>query len=209
MKIKGKVKRIKREKHPCPNDGIHRKGKDGCIKGVKSVWIGDRLIPRGSVGFYWRLKEDRGIKVYLGFPTGKKPWASKPNVVHKAYKRMSHLNLNGLAPMPCHVYQVTVDVVLDKKRVRYKAWALEMEHVHYDEKLWADYAVGRPYDWNAIDHPDHNPEGYMRFVKEVKKYQKANKMRLSAASWKNDEMPKLGDIMWCCKNEKWILVDVD
>jgi len=209
MLIQGKVKRITREKHPCPPDQIHRKGKDGCIKGVKSIWIGDKLVPRGSVGFYWRLNDNKGLKVYLGFPTGKKPWMSKPNVVHKAYKRMVHLNSAGLAPMPSHIYQIKVDVKIDGKQLRCKPWALEMRHVHYDEKLWADYAKGRPYNWDAIDHPDHNPEGYMAFVKKVKEFQYNRKMGLSAASWKNDEQPKLGDIIWCLKSERFWLVDVD
>ena len=161
------------------------------------------------MGFYWRLKEDRGLKVYLGFPTGKKAWMSKVRLVQKAYKRMVLLSLNDLSPMPCHVYQITVDITLDKKRVHCKPWALEMEHVHYDEKLWADYAVGRPYNWDAIDHPDHTPEGYMKFVQKVKDFQRAHKMKLSAASWKNDEQPKLGDCVFCTKKERWFIVDCD
>jgi len=209
LKIKGKVKRIKREKHPAPKDGVHRVGRDNCIKGVKSIWIGDRLVPRGSVGFYVRCDSDRGVKVYLGFPTGKKPWMSKPRVVREAYKHMTHLHLNGLAPCPRHVIQVAVDVVIDGKRVKCKPWALEMDHVHYDEGLWADYAVGKPYDWNAIDHPDHNPEGYKRFVKKVKAFQRLRKMKLSAADWKGDEVPKLGDCLWCAKKKRWFIVDVD
>ena len=209
MQIKGKIKRIKREKHPTPPDQVHRKGKDGTLKGVKSIWIGDKLCPRGSVGFYLKLKYERGIKVYLGFPTGKKPWMSKPRLVHKAYKRMSHLHLSGLAPMPYHVYQVSVDVTIDGKKLKCKPWALEMEHIHYPKKLWADYAMGRPYDWAAIDHPDHNPEGYMKFVKMVKDFQRAHKMKLSAASWKNDEQVKLGDCLWDTKKERWMICDVD
>jgi len=209
MLIEGNIKRITREKHPCPDDGVHRKGKDGNIKGVKSIWIGDRLVPRGSVGFYWRLNEKYGIKVYLGFPTGKKPWASKQDVVSKAFIRMGHLYQAGLSPMPRHVYRVSVNVKIDGERVKCKPWALEMEHVNYDEKLAADYAIGKPYDWSHINHPDHTPEGYKKFVEKVKAYQKSTKMNLSASTWKDNEVPKLGDCLWDVKKERFFLVDVD
>lgn len=69
LRLKGGVKLIKREKTKPPDDGIHRAGKEGFIKGVHSVMFNDTMVPKGSVGFYYRLEEKEGVKVYstLGF----------------------------------------------------------------------------------------------------------------------------------------------
>ena len=207
MYIKGKIKRIKRENHPCPDDGIHRKGKDNNIKGVKSIWIRDALFPRGSVGIHWRYKQSIGIKVYVGFPTGKSPWVSNKKVVYKALMKMRILHKAGLSPEPMGVEKIRLNVDVDGHNFRQTAYGLKMQHVYYNEKLWLDYALGRPYVWG--DEPGHNPEGYLKFAANVKSFQKRNRFKLSAADWKDDEVPKLGDIIYCTKTKRWWLCDVD
>jgi len=192
--------------HPCPPDGIHRRGKDGKIKGVKSVWIDTKLVPRGSVGFYWRLDDSTGLKVYMGFPTGKKPWTSKKRMVEKAYKTMKIFHKAGFAPQPKGIQRVYVALKVDGKTIIDTPWALRMQHIHYDEKAWGAYAEGRPYRWG--EYPN-DAKGYLEFVLKLKDFQKEHKIKLSAASWKNDEVPKIGDVMFCHKEKRFYLVDVD
>jgi len=205
--IEGEVKRITREKHPCPDDGVHRKGKDGNIKGVKSIWIGDRLVPRGSVGFYWHDNGDTGYKVYFAFPSNKTPWFSKRRVVEKAYDTMKVFYEAGLSPKPIGIENVKIKVRVDSKWVKAYVWALEMQHIWYDEKKWLNYAMGRPYEWG--EEPGNNPKGYLEFVEKVKAFQKKNRLNLSASTWKDNEVPKLGDCVYCTKQKRFYLVDID
>ena len=163
------------------------------------------------MGFYWRLDESTGLKVYMGFPTGKKPWVSKPRVVQKAHKTMNLFYKAGLSPEPMGIQRVYVALGMPKDvkpdTVIDTPWALRMQHIHYDENKWFDYAMGRPYAWG--EERDHCPEGFLDFVSKVKAFQKQHKIKLSAATWKTDEVPKLGDVMWCTKKERFYLVDVD
>ncbi|HUV81580.1 MAG TPA: hypothetical protein VMW53_00680, partial [archaeon] len=76
-----------------------------------------------------------------------------------------------------------------------------------DEQKWLDYAMGHPYAWGS--EPEHNIEGYLKFVSELKDFQRKNKISLSAATWKNDEVPKLGDCVYCVQTKRWYLVDLD
>lgn len=213
LKITGKAKRIKRAQIKPPNDGIHRAGKEGFIKGVHSIILNGKLVPKGSVGFYYRLDEDTGVKVYLGLPKkNRKPWLTNLKQVQEAYKWMTRLALVGMAPGPHKIVKVSVDITFDGRRAKCEPWALKMDHVHYPPIPWEYYAQGRPYKWDGVDqkeHPLHTPEGYLEFVKELKNWQRANKKSFSAASYKKDEVPKLGDVVYCMKKKRWYLVDAD
>jgi len=147
------------------------------------------------------------MKVYIGFPTGKKPWVSKRNVVKKAFKTMQTFHEAGFSPEPFGIEQISLDVRIDGRRVHEKPWALRVQHVYYDEQKWLDYAMGHPYAWGS--EPEHNIEGYLKFVSELKDFQRKNKISLSAATWKNDEVPKLGDCVYCVQTKRWYLVDLD
>jgi len=61
---------------------------------------------------------------------------------------------------------------------------------------------GRPYDWGADSHPDHSPEGYLKFVKWAKKEQKKHGVSTEGSY-------KVGDIMWSSTKKRWYLVDID
>lgn len=208
MKIKGKVELIQRDKIKAPKDGVHRNGSDGYIKGVHSVYMDGKLIPKGSVGFFYEINDNIGVKVYVGgFPN--RPWVSKSDVAHTAFLRMAKLALQGLAPTPRHVYNVFVKWEYNRKKFYKKAPALEMDKIHYPVEAWVNYAKGRPYDWDAVDHPDHSPEGYHRFCEKLRDFAYNNGWRFSAFNPKKNESPKLGDVLFCTKKNKWFLTDVD
>jgi hypothetical protein len=208
LKISGKVKFIQRVKIKAPDDGVHVNGSYGFLKGVHSVYMDDKLIPKGSVGFFYEVSQDMGVKVYIGgFPD--KPWTSKREVVEKAFKRMLRLSLKGFSPPPKHVIPVSVKWEYNGKKFSKKAWGLEMTKVSYPIMAWEQYAKGYHYDWTAIDHPDHSPAGYHRFCKELREFCLINKWKFSAFNPKKNENPKLGDILFDTNHMKWFLVDCD
>lgn len=208
MKISGKVRLIERAKIKAPDDGVHVNGSDGFLKGVHSVYLDHKLIPKGSVGFFYETGHDVGVKVYIGgFPNH--PWTSKREVVEKAFKRMLKLSLQGFSPTPRHVIPVSVDWEYNGKKFSKKAWGLEMKRISYPILAWQKYAEGNPYDWFAIAHPDHTPEGYRKFCKSLREFCITNKWKFSAFNPKKDENPKLGDVLFDTNHMKWFLVDVD
>jgi len=61
---------------------------------------------------------------------------------------------------------------------------------------------GIPYDWGADPHPDHSPEGYLRFVRWAKKEQAKHGVKTQGSY-------KVGDVMWSCEKKRWYLCDID
>lgn len=211
LKIEGTVELIQREKIVPPKDGIHRAGKEGFIKGVHSVMLNDTLIPKGSVGFFYPLGKEKGVKVYLGgFPN--KPWASKLKVVQHGFKNMSKLNFVGLAPTPHKIIGVKIRYMFkDNVMVKY-AYGLKVDRCHYPPHTWKWYAKGLPYRFDTLrckDHPKHTPDGYFDFCKRLKEFCKNSKMVLSCFDYRKDAGPKLGDVLYCMKRKNWYLVDCD
>jgi hypothetical protein len=82
------------------------------------------------------------------------------------------------------------------------ALGIKTQHVDAPVKAWWDYVCGYPYDWKAVDHPDHSPEGYLKFVKWAKRKQHANGVSTEGSY-------KIGDVMWSCTKKRWYLVDID
>jgi len=213
LRLEGAVEIIKREKHIPPDDGIHKVGKEGNIKGVHSVKFNGMIIPKGSVGFYHPIPgvPDMGVKVYIGgFPD--RPWVSKKTVVQNAYKNLVYLSMNKLGPSPGHVIPVKVKWMYKDKIRSIKAYGLTSVRCEYPEKAWADYAKGRPYDFGCLDpedHPEHSIEGLKRFYEKLRVFCKNNRIKFSAFDWKKDTGPKLGDAVYCINLKRWNLVDPD
>ncbi len=186
MLITGHTKRIDRVVVSPPTDGVHVIGKDGKIKGTHSIWIGDKLIPCGMVGFYWR-NGDIGYKIYYSIKHG---FVTPKKTVLKSFYKMQRLYKKGLCPKPYKVGHA--DLILDGKKIN--AWLIKMDHVHYPESIWERFAQGYPYDWNvlnATEHPEHSPEGYNKFVDRL------------------GRRMKIGDVVYCTKQKRWYVVDVD
>lgn len=207
MKIKAIVELIPRERHECPNDGVHRAGANGEIKGVHSLIFKqedkpDKLVPKGQVSMYWQISENEGIKIFFSFGWLK---GQKIDYVKRILKKHHKLHQLGICPYPKNIKWVFLNLIYRKNLVKTKVPAYYVDHCYYPEKAWSDYAKGRPYDWDCLDkelHPQHNPEGYKSFVKRAK-------MKLAMEGIKIHGSWKLGDVVYCQRNKRWYLVDVD
>ena len=204
LEIKGICVRRPRAQIPAPNDGVHRNGSDGFIKGAHCAHLNDDSkypMFHGQVGFYWRTGEDTGLKVYYSIKHGSnagKKW------VASARSRMKKLAELGICPKPGKIVQVKVDLrYKDKVHKKKVVYALEVEHVHYPTTMEV-YAHGYPYDFSSYEHPDHTPARYLRTKKKIDKTLRKLKMR--EIKYVGDSY-KIGDVVWCCKKNKWMLVD--
>ena len=214
MKIQGTVKEMKRVHVKCPDDSVHRvSNKNGWMKGCRSVMLNDtELLPRGMSGLYRRYKEDYGIKVFYSVHNDV---CSKRKIVLKQFKRQNKLYKLGVATQPHKIVSVRMDFKYygkDGKYVRHvkkTALGIKVTHVAYPEEVWEKYAQGYPYDWNGDDHEDHSPEGYLKFCKRLKKVLKKSGIGICGQfPFKEKKNPKLGDIVWDCKDKRFYIVDV-
>jgi hypothetical protein len=209
IKIKGNVELIKREKIVPPNDGIHRAGKNGFLKGVHSVMLNDTLIPKGSVGFFYPLSKDKGVKVYVGgFPD--KPWTSKLETVKRAYKNLTKLSKAELGPIPHEIAKVQVTWSYKGRTKSKTAFGVVVQRCRYPEKAWHNYAKGLPYDFGCTPgDKNHSKIGYKLFCEDLRKFCEKEGIVFSAFNWKKDPGPKIGDAVYCQKLKRWNLVDPD
>lgn len=203
MKITGTAEYIERVKVLPPDDGVHRASdSDGFLKGCHSVFIDGKLVPKGVVGFYFRHKEDKGVKVFYSFKWNK---CQRGKYVRNIFRKMQRLH--EVCVKPYKIVGVELDFMWRGKRIHKKAFGIKVQHVHWEEKAWTAYARGYPYDFNCLDskeHPLHNPEGYRKFVKRVKKVLSKTGIKIDPKS----PSLKLGDVSYCSKTKRWYLVDV-
>lgn len=216
MKISGVVKEIPRELVNPPRDGIHRfSKKDGKMKGCRSVMLnGKTLMPRGMTSFYIHNKKDTGIKVFYSFHHNKR---CSRKMVRNQFKKHHKLYKLGVACKPYKIVEVKLDFDrYDKAQefdhhVKMRVWGIKVEHVAYPEKVWAEYARGKAYDFKCLDqkeHPKHNPDGYLKFCKKMKRILKKAKIGVCGNyPFDEKENPKLGDVVYSTKKKHWRLVD--
>lgn len=203
--IKAKVTEIKKEPVQVVNDGIHRYQSSGKLKGGHAMCFdnsqGKRFVPYGETCFYWYTRGSLGIKIFYSFSWGKRKRCEglkDRNYITRIRKKIKYYSKLGLAPTPKIIDGVKIELEFDKQKIHKVAPALYMEHVHWSP-AWENYCKGELYDWDSVDHEDHSPEGFKRFEKEIKKVKR-----------KIDHIDayKLSDVLWCCKKNKWQLVDV-
>ena len=94
-----------------------------------------------------------------------------------------------------------LDIHYDKKHIKENCLGIMVKHSAYPIKAWDDFTHGRPYDWAADEHPDHSPEGFLKFQKQARKAQ-------NNYNPKADVSLKLGDIVWDTNKKRWRQVDV-
>lgn len=200
IKIQGQLIRKPRAQIPAPNDGVHRNGSDGFLKGAHCVYIDGKIMaPHGQVSIYYYTGGDRGLKIYYSAKHG---WRQKKKKVFAARNRMR--KFSHLAPKVYDIIQVEVDFNY-KDRVKYKGkvWALEVEHCFWPED-WEDYCNGIPLTWCGGKYPNYSPEGYKKFKKKVDK-------ALRPLSKKEKEIIgssyKIGDITYCTQKQRWFMID--
>lgn len=105
-----------------------------------------------------------------------------------------------------------MEIVFNGEKISTWAWGIKTEHIHYPKEAWEKYAQGYPYDFDCLDkteHPDHTPEGYLKFCEYLtKKLKKAGVGVCGDYPFKEKKIPKLGDIVYCTQKKRWYLVDV-
>ena len=205
LTIKGKCVRRERVKIPAPDDGVHRNGSDGFIKGAHCAYLDNddsKPMFHGQVGVYWRVSKDRGLKVFYSIKHG---WAANKKWAMGTRRRMHVLAKRGVCLEPGKIIKVEVDLNYKDRVIKNKVvYALEVPHIHYPECMIA-YAHGYPYDFSSYDHPDHTPAGYLRAKKRIDREVKKAKMK--DVRFIGDSY-KIGDMLWCCKRNKWFLCDI-
>lgn len=203
LTIKGKAVRKERAKIPAPKDGVHRNGSDGYLKGSHCMYINGVFTPHGQVGFYWRIDEDNGLKVYYSIKHG---YSASKKWIAEARSRQKILAKKGICVNPGRILKVYIDIDYKGKVHKKKTvYALETEHIHYPPEEWEKYTNGYPYDFGCYDHPDHSPEGYKRAKKRVDTI--LRKLKMKKMKYVGDSY-KLGDMLFCTKRNKWFLCDV-
>jgi len=194
MILKGKAKHIKRELHPAPLDSVHKVGRDGKIKGVHCIDLDGRLIPKG-MNCIFIDKGKTGCKVFYSI---KWRMVIKPKYQAQEIHNLRKLAKYGIAPKVIKKTKVKLDFTYLGKKIKCNAPAIEVETV--DCPPMEGLARGIPYDWSCVDHPDHNPAGFLAFKKSTKKM-----IKKLGLKW--DGSLKIGDVLWDRKKEKWMLVD--
>lgn len=190
---------IERDNIVPPGDGVHVAGKDGFIKGVRNILINGKECPRGMVGIYYQISDKEGLKIYY---STKHKYSTKKKIVEKTYRVMANLYIFGLCPNPHDIEDIYLKLGYNGGKIREKCYAIRMDHVNYPKKAWADYARGRPYDWNCVDEPNHTPQRFLSFVDEAKKILRELNVKL-------DTSFKLGDVLYDTVLKRWLIVDVD
>jgi len=216
MKISGVVKEIPRVLDVPPKDGVHRVSKkDGLMKGCRSVMLNDKiLMPRGMTSAYIHNKESTGVKFFYSFHHNRR---CKRKTVRTQFRKHYKLYELGIACKPHKVVVVHLDFDRYKKggkfdhHVKMKVWGIKVDHIFYPEKVWADYARGKVYDFKCLDqekYPNHNPAGYLKFCKKMKRVLKQAKIGVCGNfPFDEKENPKLGDVVYCMKKKRFFLVD--
>ena len=210
------VKEIPRVLVVPPKDNVHRVSKkDGLLKGCRSMLLNDEiLLPRGMTSFYIHNKEETGVKVFYSVHHNRT--CSRKTVV-KQFKKHMKLYKLGIACKPHKVVEVSLDFDrYDKQQkferhVKTRAFGIKVDHIFYPEDVWADYARGCAYDFSALDqteHPNHNPEGYLKFCKKMKKILTKAKIGVCGNyPFDEPENPKIGDVVYCTRKKRFFLVD--
>ena len=216
LTIEGEIKEIQRIKVEAPKDGVHRIGKDGCIKGCRSVWLGDKLIPRGMTGFYWHYDQKPGLGIKVFYSLANQTKCTK-KAVEKQFDRHRKLFKAGLACEPHKIMNIALDLkYFDKEGkstgIHTTCFGIQVDHVFYPEDVWEKYANGHPYDFSCLDtndHPEHTPDGYKRFVERIRRVCISKKIYVCGDfPVRETEPPKLGDVVYCINKKRWFLVDV-
>jgi hypothetical protein len=203
LTITGTVKEIERAKVLPPDDGVHRAStKTGYLKGVRCFMLNGKLMPKGQTGFYHRYKPDFGLKVFYKVDNEGCHRAGRKAVM-KEWRNRQKLTPYNVIPKSTKVVKVKLDLKYGKRRIQTWAYAIKVAHVHYPKAAWETYAKGYPYDWDAVDHPKHTPDGYKAFADKV--YAACKKTGVTVCG--GDKRPKLGDIVWCTKRKRWYQVD--
>ena len=204
LKLKGTLVRKERAKIKAPDDGVHRNGSDGFLKGSHAMYLdGKKFLPHGQVSIYLRnyIHIGIGLKIYVSAKHG---WHSKKKYVRSVRKRMKIYHKLGVCPKPHSIIPVQVDLIYKDKHYNKQVWGLEVDHVYWPED-WEDYCNGHPLTWCDGKYPDYSPEGFIKFKKKL---DKLLTMEDKKTLRKLGDSYKAGDVMYCTKMKGWRFVDL-
>lgn len=207
ISIKGNIKTYEREEFNGllgENESVYDFSQRDLRKGVKkikgvlrAVLNDDLFIPYGVNGFYYKLSNTEGIKVFYSLVNK----ITKENRIKKEWNRCNQFYSKGLTVKPISIEKVVLNINLDGKKIKVNTKGIVTERVQLPEAMW-DFSIGRVYNFDCLDgdeHPLHNPKSFLGFREKIN----------NAVSKK--EVPKvgtkLGDIVYCTDKKRWFLVD--
>ena len=166
------------------------------IKGVRKATINNVFVPFGVNGFYYKLSNDIGIKVFYSFVNFKKT----SNCVSKEFRNIKKCYNLGLSINAIEIKDVELDFNGDiDGHIITKG--IITNHLDVPNVI-DDFAIGKYYDFNCLDeieHPLHNVDGFKIFRQHVIDVARKNNLK--------NICTKLGDIIYCIRNKRWFLVD--
>jgi hypothetical protein len=122
--------------------------------------------------------------------------------VKKIWKRINKAwDGTKINAQPLSFTKVRLALTHRGKKIDRWTYAIVTKHIHAPEPAWTNYITGHPYDWNCLDraeHPQHNPIIYLEFKRRAKEIARAYGMPATG---------KLGDIVYCTHEKRWVLVD--
>jgi len=193
--IKGTARKIPKGDYKCPNDGIHRKKKSGRIRGFWAAKISNAYLYYGNWSYY--LKSDElGLKVFYSFKFNETTKTDKE--VQATIDMMN--DLHEFCPKIYYKDTVKTDIRFKERHCVAESPAISMQHIHYPERVWLKFAKGKPYDWNADNHPAHSTQGFRAFRALLEEYTRDIEYNFDSFS--------IGNIVWCTVEKRWYLVDV-
>lgn len=195
--IKGKFKKIRKGNYKCPIDGVHRRKNSGR---VRSFWgaktYEGTFIFYGNWSFYTMFSGEIGCKVCYSFKMRKYKTDNEVAVTCSVMDL-----LKKFCPEVDHLGYIDIDVAIDNRTYKKSMVPIMfMQHIHYPEKAWRDFAKGKPYDWGADPHPAHSIVGFKAFRAELEDFTKNIDYNFDSFS--------IGNIVWCTVEKRWYLVDV-
>lgn len=204
--IKGHIKTFKREEFNgnCINEFVYdfsfkdlRKGVKK-IKGVlRAVLNNEIFIPYGANGFYYKISNDIGIKVFYGLANN----TNNEGRVKQEWSRCNKFYSKGFSVKPIKIDKVYLDVILNNKKIKVDTQGIITERVQLPEAMW-DFSIGRLYNFDCLDkneHPLHTPYEFLKFRQKIEENIKKNILPKVGT--------KLGDIVYCTNKKKWVIVD--
>jgi len=200
LELSGTLIRKPRAQIKSPNDGVHRNGANGFLKGAHAMYLNEKFMPHGQVSMYYWESGDTGLKLFVNAKNGRK---QKLKYVEAVRDRMKRYYKKGVAPKPGKIIPVKVDFQFKEKMYCKTVWALEVQHLYWTEDF-EDYANGMPLVWQDPEVSDYNPEGYKKFKKKLDKILSHETKKVLK---KTGDSYKIGDVMYCTKRQEWKMVD--
>jgi hypothetical protein len=194
ISVYGRIKELHEADDQCPHDGVHRAKPDGTIRHPRIGMLDRRPLFYGNEGMFIDRGTEFGLKVYYALRLGAAWSLEQVEYVAEMMRKFE-----SVAVTPGRIEKVDLDVRYRGAWINRQVWGLEVQQVHYPMNAWKRYCRGHAYDWKAVKHPDHSPEGFLRFVASAKAV--IPELHVKSLT--------LGNTAWDTKTSRWLVMDVD